>query len=111
MARSPQLRRVMQWTLAHLGERPTVALAARAAGLSTRSLARRFAQETGTTWRRFLHDARMVEAMRRLGEPDARVGDVALDLGFGSPGAFTHAFTAFAGESPRRFLASHREPG
>ena len=75
----------------------------------------RFAMVSGATSpdvaARFLHDARMVEAMRRLGEPDARVGDVALDLGFGSPGAFTHAFTAFAGESPRRFLASHREPG
>lgn len=43
--------------------------------------------------------------MRRLSEPGARVGDVAAALGFHSHGAFTHAFTAFAGETPRRFAA------
>ncbi len=106
VAQSPALHRAMQWTLEHVTGRPTVEQAARAAGLSTRSLARRFAEETGTTWRRFLHDARMLEAMRRLGEPDVRVGDVAMALGFGSQAAFTHAFTAFTGESPRRFVAT-----
>jgi len=105
VARTPELRRAMQWTLAHVAERPRASQAARAAGLSTRSLARRFAEETGTTWRRFLHDARMLEAMRRLGEPGTRVGDVAIELGFQSQGAFTHAFTAFAGETPRRYAA------
>lgn len=105
VARTPELRRAMQWTLAHVGEQPRASQAARAAGLSTRSLARRFAAETGTTWRRFLHDARMLEAMRRLGEPGARAGEVAAALGFCSQGAFTHAFTAFAGETPRRYAA------
>lgn len=107
VARSPQLHRAMQWTLAHVDQRPRVAQVARAAGMSTRSLARRFAEETGTTWRRFLHDARMLEAMRRLSEPGARVGDVAASLGFASQGALTHAFTAFTGESPRHFAARH----
>lgn len=51
----------------------------------------------------------MLEAMRRLGEPGVRVGDVAMQLGFGSQAAFTHAFTAFSGESPRRFLAAMPE--
>lgn len=111
VARSPQLHRAMQWTLAHIDRRPRVVQAARASGLSVRSLARRFADETGTTWRRFLHDARMLEAMRRLGEPDMRVGDVAAELGFASQGAFTHAFTAFTGESPRRFAARQSESG
>ena len=105
VAKTPALRAVMQWTLEHLDQRPTVARAARAGGMSTRSLARRFAAETGTTWRRYLHDARMLEAMRRLGEPGVRVGEVAAALGFRSQGAFTHAFTAFAGETPRRFVA------
>jgi AraC-like DNA-binding protein/mannose-6-phosphate isomerase-like protein (cupin superfamily) len=105
VARTPELRRAMQWTLSHVAERPRASQAARAAGLSTRTLARRFAEETGTTWRRFLHDARMLEAMRRLGEPGTRVGDVAAALGFQSQGAFTHAFTAFAGETPRRYVA------
>ena len=31
------------------------------------------------------------------------------DLGFASQGAFTHAFTAFTGESPRRFAGPREE--
>ncbi|MEX1365243.1 MAG: helix-turn-helix transcriptional regulator [Nannocystaceae bacterium] len=111
VARSPALREAMQWTLEHVSHRPRVEQAARAAGLSARSLARRFAEETNTTWRRFLHDARMLEAIRRLGEPGVRVGDVAMQLGFGSQAAFTRAFTAFSGESPRRFLAIAQRVG
>ncbi len=105
VARTPELARVMQWTLAHLTESPKVEQAARAAGVSPRTLARRFAEETGTTWRRFLHDARMLDAMRRLTEPGVRTSDVAFALGFASLAAFSHAFTAFTGESPRRFNA------
>lgn len=103
VARSPELRRAMQWTLRNLGGSPRVEHAARAGGMSARSLARRFAEETGTTWRRFLHDARMLEAMQRLAEPGARVGDVADALGFRSAAAFCHAFKAFVGQSPQRY--------
>lgn len=105
VARSPELRRVLQWTLEHLDRGPRVEQAARAAGMSPRSLARRFAEETGTTWRRFLHDARMLEAMQRLAEPGTRVGEVADALGFRSAGAFCNAFKAFVGCSPQRYAA------
>ncbi|WP_338865066.1 helix-turn-helix transcriptional regulator [Myxococcus stipitatus] len=102
-ARTPELERAMAYTLAHLGGPVTVAGAARAARLSQRTLARRFEDEARTTWRRFLHDARMLRAMELLAEDGARVTQTAYAVGFESLAAFTHAFTAFTGERPRDF--------
>ncbi len=102
-ARSPELGRAMRLVLERLGEPLTVAEVARAAGLSTRTLARRFADEAQTSWRRFLHDARMLEAMDLLARPGARVTEAALAVGFESLGAFSRAFERFAGESPRDY--------
>ena len=102
-ARSPALAQAMDFALAHLDEPLNLAVVARAAGLSTRSLSRRFSTEAGMPWRRFLHTARMLQAMELLAQPDARVGDVALAVGFTSFAGFSHAFTRFAGQAPSSF--------
>jgi AraC-like DNA-binding protein len=102
-ARSPELERAMSWTLANLGARPSLVGAARASGLSARSLTRRFADETRTTWRRFVAQARLLRAMELLSVPGARVTETAYEVGFESLGAFSHAFEAFAGETPRDY--------
>ncbi|AGC46707.1 AraC family transcriptional regulator [Myxococcus stipitatus DSM 14675] len=103
-ARTPELERAMAYTLAHLADPITLAGAAKAAGLSQRTLARRFEDEAHTSWRRFLHDARMLRAMELLAEDGARVTQTAYAVGFESLAAFTHAFTAFTSERPRDFL-------
>ncbi|MEW5854965.1 MAG: helix-turn-helix transcriptional regulator [Myxococcota bacterium] len=102
-ARSAPLRRAMQYALDALDQTPTLEGAARAAHLSTRSLTRRFQEETQTTWRDFLHHARMLRAMELLATPDCSVTEAALAVGFASLGAFTRAFHAFTGELPREF--------
>ena len=102
-ARTPELEKAMAYTLARLDEPVALADAARAAGLSGRTLARRFEEEAATTWRRFLHDARMLRAMELLAEDGARVTQTAYAVGFESLAAFTHAFHAFTGERPRDF--------
>ncbi|NTX11375.1 helix-turn-helix transcriptional regulator [Myxococcus sp. CA056] len=102
-ARTPELERAMAYTLARLAGPATLAGAARAAGLSQRTLARRFEDEASTSWRRFLHDARMLRAMELLAEDGARVTQTAYTVGFESLAAFTHAFTSFTGERPRDF--------
>ncbi len=102
-ARTPELERAMAFTLKHLGEPISFEDAARAARLSGRTLARRFEEEAQTTWRRFLHDARMLRAMELLAEEGARVTQTAYAVGFESLAAFTHAFHAFTGERPRDF--------
>lgn len=90
---------------AQLAEAPSREAIARQVGLSGRTLARRFAEETGVSWREFVRNARMLRALARLAEPDARVSDVALEVGFDSFSAFSHAFRDFAGESPRDYRA------
>jgi AraC-like DNA-binding protein len=102
-ARTPELAKAMAYTLARLAEPVTLAGTAKAAGLSLRTLARRFEEEAGTTWRRFLHDARMLRAMELLAMEGSHVTQTAFEVGFESPAAFTHAFTAFTGENPRDF--------
>ncbi|MFZ5469686.1 MAG: helix-turn-helix domain-containing protein [Myxococcota bacterium] len=109
-AQSPELDEAMRYTLAHLGDEPSLAHAARAAGLSPRTLARRFAEEAQTTWRKFLQDARLLKAMELLSVPGARVTQTAYAVGYRSLGAFTHAFEAFAGQTPKDYRARVTEP-
>lgn len=108
VARSPELERVMQFALAKVSDpleaaTLTVEGAAKAAGMSVRTLSRRFQQETQMTWRQFVHHARLLRAMELLALPGARVTDVSFDVGFESPGAFSQAFFQFTGELPKDY--------
>jgi AraC-like DNA-binding protein len=105
--RSEDLRRATTWLLAHL-EDATVEGAAKAARTSVRTLTRRFGDELQTTVRDWLRAARMLRAMDLLAQPDARVTEVALAVGFESPSAFTAAFVAFTGDTPRSYLRAKR---
>lgn len=106
-ARTDELRRAMRVILERLhagrGQGLTLTEVARAAGLSTRSLVRRFADETGTSFRAFVHQARMLRALELLALPGARVGAVADRLGFAGAGAFSHAFKLFARETAKDY--------
>lgn len=103
-ATSAELREAMTFTLAHLSDE-TLRLqdVAEAAGISERTLARRFSDETNMTWRQFTRRARMIQAMERLADGSASVTRVALDVGFNSPSAFTRAFQTFTGETPSQY--------
>jgi len=111
-ARSRELARAMEYTIEHLGGRPTFAGAAEAARLSERTLARRFEQEAQTSWRRFLQSARIMRAMELLAAAGSAVAEVAFDVGYESVAAFTTAFREFTGETPtayrRRVVGSLR---
>jgi len=104
---SREIGRAIQYVLAHLDE-ASIERAAAAACLSARTLRRRFKAETGMTWRRFVHDTRMTQAMDLLSAGRMRVSEVALSVGFQSIGAFTHAFAAVAGKTPSAFARDQR---
>jgi AraC-like DNA-binding protein len=106
---SREVGRAIQYVLAHLDE-ASIERAAAAACLSARTLRRRFKAETGMTWRRFVHDTRMTQAMDLLSAGRMRVSEVALSVGFRSIGAFTHAFTAVVGKTPSAFARDQRGP-
>lgn len=103
-ARSSELARAMRETLGRLSDPGlTAPSVARAAGMSARTMARRFQQEAGMSWRSYTHRARMLRAMELLAVPDATVTDTCYQLGFRSLGTFSAAFHSFVGESPSAF--------
>jgi AraC-like DNA-binding protein len=103
VARSPELSRAMDHALAQLSREPSIEEAAEVAGVSPRTLARRFREEANTTWREFVHDARMMRAMVLLADRDTSVTHTAHQVGFTSLGAFTRAFVDYTGERPRDY--------
>lgn len=75
---------------------------ASAMALSARTLYRRFLKETGITFSRWKQQARLLEAVKRL-SGGAAVTEVALDLGYQSPGAFSTMFRRMLGETPSAY--------
>lgn len=108
VAKSPELGRAIDFLMANLGGAPTLESAARRAGLSPRTLSRRFEDEAQTTFREVLQRARLLRATELLSDEGARVTDVALAVGFESPAAFTRAFGALLGESPKEYQKRRR---
>jgi AraC-like DNA-binding protein len=98
----PVTAAVMAYTGEHLAD-VTAADVCRAAGLSERTLRRRFPAETGMTWRQYLLESRLLRAMARLAEPSPTVLDVATSVGFDSVSAFTRAFRRYCGETPSAY--------
>ncbi len=101
--KTPELAAAMEFVLARMTRPISVADAARAAGVSPRTLARRFEEEAGMGFRQFLLTARMMKAMELLAIPGARIRQTAHAVGFDSEAAFTRAFRAFAGDRPVDF--------
>src|SRR4029450_1053696 len=81
---------------------PDVHVLAEAVGTSVRTLQRRLREE-GLTYARVVAQARFDAAQRMLDDPDRKVIDVALDLGYSDPSHFTRAFGRWTGVAPHKF--------
>ncbi|MEV3858971.1 helix-turn-helix domain-containing protein [Streptomyces sp. NPDC050095] len=77
-------------------------IAARA-GVSTRTLMRRFREQTGTTPLQWLHRARVRQAQHLLETTGHPVERIAAQVGFGSPTAFRDRFKRTTGVSPQAY--------
>jgi AraC-like DNA-binding protein len=82
---------------------------AHAAAMSRTSFAERFREVAGVPPLTYLNRWRMLLAQRALRDGDARVGDLASELGYGSDSAFSTAFKRVVGESPLRYRLRVRE--
>lgn len=72
-------------------------------GLGRRTLTRLFRQETGLSFCEWRQQVRLMEALSRLTLRES-VTNVALDLGYESPSAFSAMFRRSMGISPRDYL-------
>lgn len=98
----PLISAVMTYAGEHL-DSATPAAAAAAAGISARTLRRRFPAATGMSWRTYLTHSRLLRAMALLADNGPTVMQVAAAVGFESHSAFTRAFTAYAGQTPTAY--------
>jgi len=105
-AEDAKLRAAMDHTRAHVVE-ADMASACRAAGLSERSLRRRFKQGLGMTWEAYRRRARLLAAVPLLSDGRRPIGAVAAEVGFESQSAFAKAFRSFTGKTPLAFRAGH----
>ncbi|MFB7502853.1 GlxA family transcriptional regulator [Streptomyces broussonetiae] len=78
------------------------------AGMSTRTLNRRFREQTGTTPLQWLHRARVRRAQYLLETTSYPVERIATQSGFGSPTAFRERFRRVVGTSPLAYRRSFR---
>lgn len=99
-----RLLRVAEALLAHPGDTRTRDEWANSAGLSTRSLTRRFRDETGLSFMQWRQQARLGHALEQLGQGTA-VTLVADAMGYASVSAFVAMFRRSMGQSPGKYLS------
>lgn len=78
------------------------------AGLSPRTLSRRFAEETGLTFAQWRQQARLLRALELIAD-QTPVTTIALDLGYDNVSAFIEMFRRAMGTTPGRYATEKGE--
>ncbi|MGJ5896709.1 AraC family transcriptional regulator [Streptomyces sp. V2] len=105
------LEPLLEWLEAECARDLTLDQIAARAGMSTRTLNRRFREQTGTTPLRWLHRARVRRAQYLLETTSHPVERIAAQVGFGSPTAFRERFRSVVGTSPQGYRRAFRGEG
>jgi len=105
------LAETLEWMLGHLAEDLSVDQLAERAHLSSRTFARRFRSETGTTPHHWLTEQRVLHAQRLLEETTQPVEAVADLVGFGSAAVMRHHFARRVGTTPQAYRRTFARAG
>ena len=97
------LEPLLRWMEENAHRRLTLKEIAARATMSTRTLNRRFREQTGTTPLQWLRSSRIRRAQHLLETTAHPVERVASEVGFGSPTAFRDRFKRLVGTSPRDY--------
>jgi len=97
-----------RWAAERLAEPLDVAAMARHAGVSPRTFARRFREETGTTPLQWLLARRVEEARRLLEETDLPIDALAWRAGFGTAASLRDHFRRLMATTPSAYRRSFR---
>ncbi|MEO8329141.1 MAG: helix-turn-helix domain-containing protein [Candidatus Nanopelagicales bacterium] len=103
------LEPLLGWLLSRLDEEHTIEELAARAHLSSRTFARRFRAETGTTPHLWLTQQRLLHAERLLEETDESIERVASLSGFGSASLLRHHFVRRRGTTPQLYRRAFRQ--
>jgi len=94
---------LLTWMNQNLADDLSVDTLARRSHMSSRTFARRFREETGTTPHAWVTRQRLQAAEELLEQTDHSVDWVAAEVGFGNPAALRHHFTRSRGVSPAQY--------
>jgi transcriptional regulator GlxA family with amidase domain len=97
------LEPLLRWMEENAHRKLTLDEIAARATMSTRTLNRRFREQTGTTPLRWLHRARIRRAQYLLETTGHSVERIAIQVGFGSPTSFRDLFKRLVGTSPQAY--------
>ncbi|MFJ4340026.1 GlxA family transcriptional regulator [Streptomyces sp. NPDC088915] len=101
--RGSELEALLAWLRENLARDLTLADIAARSGTSTRTLIRRFRDQTGTTPLQWLHRARIRRAQHLLETTEHSVERIGAQVGFGSPTTFRDRFKRTTGVSPQTY--------
>jgi AraC family transcriptional regulator, transcriptional activator FtrA len=104
----PWLAKLLEWTQNHLGEKLSVKRLAKQAGMSKRTLSRRFADEAATSPTEWLIGLRLARAKQMLEKTARSVDEIAYDTGFGSAPTLRHHFRCRLNTSPVAYRSHFR---
>jgi AraC family transcriptional activator FtrA len=107
-ADAPTLEPLLSWLVTTLDEEHTVESLAARAHMSSRTFARRFRAETGTTPHDWLTAQRVLLARRLLEDTDLGVDAIALRAGFGTAAMLRHHFTKRVATTPQQYRTTFR---
>lgn len=102
------LEPLLRWMEENARRELTLADIAGRAGMSPRTVNRRFREQTGTTPLQWLHRARIRQAQHLLETTAHPVDRIAAQVGFGSPTAFRDRFKRQVGTSPHAYRRAFR---
>jgi transcriptional regulator GlxA family with amidase domain len=105
-AASGSLEETRRWAAERLAEPLDVAAMSRHAGVSPRTFARRFREETGTTPLQWLLSRRVQEARRLLEQTDLPIDTVAWRAGFGTAASLRDHFRRATATTPTAYRRS-----
>jgi len=106
--RGAMMEPLLRWLEESSGRDLTLDEIAAHAGMSTRTLNRRFREQTGTTPLQWLHRARIRRAQHLLETTAHSVDRIGGQVGFGSPTAFRDRFKRIVGTSPHAYRHAFR---
>lgn len=87
----------------NLGDRLTLEQVARSAGLSPHHFCKVFRKSVGINLVDYINRSRVEQARQMLLRPDARVSEVAFEVGYQSLSQFNRCFRGVTGESPTEY--------
>ncbi|MEH6444933.1 MAG: helix-turn-helix transcriptional regulator [Oceanospirillaceae bacterium] len=104
MPQTPALKKITRTLIKHPERHFSMLYWQQHLGISSRTLARKFLEETSMTYSQWRQQAKLLNALQRISQGEA-VANIALDLGYQSQSAFISMFKKALGKTPGKYFS------